>query len=140
MQSINLDKLKSESRIITFLGKDFELGYLPAGLAIPLVHKYQEILRKQTDLAGGESFEQVKALQVTHAVELENDAIELVAFFCSWFDQGYTPERVAQEATKAMVDFFFQEIIMAIIESSVTDTGSDESSGGSKKKSAGTGS
>ncbi|WP_256254706.1 hypothetical protein [Treponema phagedenis] len=35
MKMVNLDLLKAESVKIKFLEKEFEIGYIPSGLAIP---------------------------------------------------------------------------------------------------------
>lgn len=43
---INLDLLRSESQKVTSLGKEFEVGYIPSGLAIPLIENHNKNIKR----------------------------------------------------------------------------------------------
>ena len=65
---INLDLLRSESQKVKFLGKEFEVGYIPSGLAIPLIENHNKNIKEQK-----ESDSQEKLLK---------DNIKSVSLFC----------------------------------------------------------
>ena len=46
-QLVNLDALRAESRKVLFLGQEFEIGYIPSGLAIPLFFQAEDGIRDQ---------------------------------------------------------------------------------------------
>ncbi|MEL5717210.1 MAG: hypothetical protein P1P66_00550, partial [Treponema pedis] len=46
---INLDLLRAESQRVKFLGKEFEIGYIPSGLAIPLLENHNKNIREQKE-------------------------------------------------------------------------------------------
>lgn len=111
---LNLDALRAPSKKIQFLGHEFEVGYIPSGLAIPLSERFQALDKKQRAAAGGEDIPTLLRYQKEKGAEVEDDTIRFVADFCAWWEPNITPERVAKEADKPMVDAFFVEIVKAI--------------------------
>jgi hypothetical protein len=136
-QIINLDALRAESRIITFLEKEYELGYIPSGAAIPILQAYNGLCEKQAKAAGGNDLDALRRYEKTGADEIVRDTIEFVARFCAFFYPDVTPESIAKNATREMVDMFFMEIIGAIIRNSSLGKKAGEKTGDAKKNRTG---
>jgi len=136
---LNLDALRAPSRKVLFLGRDYELGYIPSGAAIPMLEAYNELLRKQTEAAGSSDLEAHLRYQEEHARECVDDSIDFIAEFCAFFHPEVTRDEVAREASKEMVDSFFVEIIRSIVENSARAASKAEAEGGegSKKNTTG---
>ncbi|MDR1420627.1 MAG: hypothetical protein LBI86_09655 [Treponema sp.] len=134
---LNLDALRAPSRKVRFLGRDYELGYIPAGAAIPIYDAYTRLLEKQTREAGGQDVAAHLRYAETHAGDVVEDTIGFVARFCSFFYPEVTCEEVARDASKDMVDAFFVEIIGAIVRNSAAGKASGEERRDTKKNGTG---
>ena len=130
---LNLDKLKAESRKVIFLSKEYELGYIPSGAAIPLIESYNDLLSKQAKAAGGMDIETSLRYAKEHAEDVVKDSIDFITKFCSFFYPEVTKEEIAKDASKEMVDAFFTEIITAIVRNSRSEGSPEESDNESKK-------
>ena len=135
---LNLDALKAPSKKIQFLGKQYELGYIPSGAAIPLIESYNALLKKQTDAAGGTDLDASLRYAESHAQEVMEDTIDFVFRFCSFFYQDIKRDDIVHEATKAMVETFFMEIITAIVKNAGMQSSGAEAEGDKKKALTGT--
>ncbi|QQO10093.1 hypothetical protein [Breznakiella homolactica] len=138
-ETINLDALRAPSRKIVFLGREYELGYIPSGAAIPMIESYNELLQKQTKAAGGMDLDSSLRYAEENAKEVVEDSIDFIARFCSFFYPDVTRDEISREASKEMVDQFFMEIISSIVRNSARgNTGeSGGDSGDSKKNTTG---
>lgn len=105
---VNLDILKTEkSRKVKFLGKTFELSYIPCGIAIPLVEKHNEQYRKELELAAKS--------QTPSKAESYQHEIDQVSMFCSFFEPDFTEEYIALHATDKQLVAMYTHIVDAII-------------------------
>lgn len=116
---INLDQLRAPSRKILFLGQEFEIGYIPAGLSIPVLDLYQKQVRGQK-----ESDSQEKLLR---------DNADMVSGFCSYYNKDFTLEYVLKTASAAQIAAFYQQVLTAIVENFASEGASEPS----KKKETG---
>ncbi len=97
---INLDSLKAESQKVKFLKKEFEVGYIPSGLSIPLIDDFNKNLKEQN-----ESDSQEKIMQ---------DEIKSVSIFCSFYESEFTEEYLTKNATASQIDSFYKILVTAI--------------------------
>lgn len=102
MTFTNLDELRAESKSVKFLGKDFEVGYIPSGLAIPLLEQYNNDVKNQKETDSQE--------------KLLNDAIRFVSLFCSHYESEFTEEYLKRNATDKQLDAMRRIIFISIIE------------------------
>lgn len=97
----NLDALRVESQKVQFLGKEFEVGYIPSGLSIPLLETYNKSIEEQkTD-------ESPK--------KLLEDNVKAVSLFCSFYDDTFTSDYLLKNASNSQIVAMYQIIITAII-------------------------
>lgn len=97
----NLDALRAESQKVQFLGKEFEVGYIPSGLSIPLLETYNKSIEEQkTD-------ESPK--------KLLEDNVKAVSLFCSFYDDTFTSDYLLKNASNSQIVAMYQIIITAII-------------------------
>jgi hypothetical protein len=136
-KAVNLDSLRAPSRIVTFLGRDYETGYIPSGASIPLLVSYQAMADKQAAGAGGRGYEESLRYAAEHTEEVVPDEIRVVAKYCSFFYPDVTEETVAREASREMVDAFFRELILSIVRNSAAGAkeGAEGSDAAGEKKS-----
>lgn len=126
---INLDTLRAESKKVQFLKKKFEVGYIPSGLAIPLLDNHNENLKTQK-----EDDPQEKIMQ---------DEIRSVSVFCSFYEPEFTEEYISKNASPDQVDAFYKIIVYAIVDNFLKsqDTnageGKDSEESSSEKKTTG---
>jgi len=130
---INLDALRAESRKVIFLGREYELGYIPSGAAIPIYEAYSELVARQTAAAGGADAQATIRYTQEHAGEIVDDTINFTAAFCRFFYPDVTTEEVRTEASKEMVEAFFTEIIRAIVLNSMRGAPEGGASGEDKE-------
>lgn len=102
---INLDTLKAESRKVKFLGKEFEVGYIPSGLAIPLVENHNENIKTQKETDPPE--------------KIMKDEIKSISIFCSFYEPEFTEKYLQENATAAQIDAFYKILVFAIFENFV---------------------
>ncbi|MGP1443669.1 hypothetical protein [Treponema sp.] len=117
-QLINLDALRAESRKVLFLGHEFEIGYIPSGLAIPLIENHNKDIQEQKESDSKE--------------KIMSDEIRAVSLFCSFYDSAFTEDFLRKHASKAQIDSMYTMLIFAIYENFVKKvpdekTGADES-------------
>ncbi len=134
---LNLDALRAPSRKVRFLGKEYELGYIPSGAAIPVMEAFNALRAKQAAAAGSESKEDLDRYARERNREITDDTITFVAGFCSFFYPEVTRETIAMEANKDMVDIFFSEIVRSIIENSARSRSGEVDGDASKKNMTG---
>ncbi|WP_449189407.1 hypothetical protein [Treponema lecithinolyticum] len=114
----NLDALRAESQKVQFLGKEFEVGYIPSGLSIPLLETYNKSIEEQkTD-------ESPK--------KLLEDNVKAVSLFCSFYDNTFTAEYLLKNASNSQIVSMYQIIVTAIIRNLGIVT-SDEMASAEKK-------
>jgi hypothetical protein len=115
---INLDALRAESKKIIFLGREYELGYIPSGASIPIMDAYQSLYAKQILAAGGGGVDDMARYASECSEEIVEDSITFVHRFCSFFYPEVTRKEISLEASREMVDAFFTEIITSIVRNS----------------------
>lgn len=98
---INLDQLRAESQKVQFLGKEFEVGYIPSGLSIPLLENHNQMIAEQK-----EDDSQAK---------LFNDNIKSVSVFCSFYEPEFTEDYIRKNATGDQVVIMYELILQAIL-------------------------
>ena len=121
-QIVNLDALRAESRKVRFLGKEFEIGYIPSGLAIPLIENHNKDIQEQKESDSKE--------------KIMRDEIHAVSLFCSFYDHSFTEEFLSKNASKAQIDSMYTMLIFAIFENfvkKVPDEKAGENEGAEKK-------
>jgi len=97
----NLDALRAESQKVQFLGQEFEVGYIPSGLSIPLLETYNKSIEEQkTD-------ESPK--------KLLEDNVKAVSLFCSFYDGAFTSDYLLKNASNSQIVAMYQIIVTAII-------------------------
>ena len=97
----NLDALRAASQKVQFLGKEFEVGYIPSGLSIPLLETYNKSIEEQkTD-------ESPK--------KLLEDNVKAVSLFCSFYDDTFTSDYLLKNASNSQIVVMYQIIVTAII-------------------------
>lgn len=114
----NLDALRAESQKVQFLGQEFEVGYIPSGLSIPLLETYNKSIEEQkTD-------ESPK--------KLLEDNVNAVSLFCSFYDNTFTTEYLLKNASNSQIVSMYQIIVTAIIRN-LGNVASDEMASAEKK-------
>lgn len=127
---INLDRLRAEGkRGVQFLGKKFDMSFIPCGLSIPLLEAHNAEVERERKLA-----EAGKSLSTREMLENELHAVSL---FCSFYYKEFTKEFLSRNATDKELMSMYLEIVRAIVDSfGVGNAGeaSDEEAAGDKKK------
>jgi len=114
----NLDALRAESQKVQFLGQEFEVGYIPSGLSIPLLETYNKSIEEQkTD-------ESPK--------KLLEDNVKAVSLFCSFYDDTFTSDYLLKNASNSQIVAMYQIIITAIIRN-LGNVAADEMASAEKK-------
>ncbi|MGF7110181.1 hypothetical protein [Treponema pedis] len=98
---INLDLLRAESQRVKFLGKEFEIGYIPSGLAIPLLENHNKNIREQKETDSTE--------------KILKDNIKSVSLFCSFYESDFTEEFLMKNASDKQIQQMYELIVFAII-------------------------
>lgn len=122
---INLDLLRSESQKVKFLGKEFEVGYIPSGLAIPLIENHNKNIKEQKETDSPE--------------KLLKDNIKSVSIFCSFYEPNFTEEFLSKQASDKQIEQMYQLIVLAILKnfSAAVSNDDSESSTSVEKKTTG---
>ena len=102
---VNLDALRAESKKVLFLDKEFEIGYIPSGLAIPLIENHNKDIQEQKESDSNE--------------KIMSDEIRAVSLFCSFYEPSFTEEFLRKNASKAQIDSMYTMLIFAIFENFV---------------------
>lgn len=97
----NLDALRAESQKVQFLGKEFEVGYIPSGLSIPLLETYNKSIEEQKTDGSPK--------------KLLEDNVKAVSLFCSFYDDTFTSDYLLKNASNSQIVAMYQIIITAII-------------------------
>lgn len=108
---VNLDVLRCESVTVQFLGKQFEVGYIPSGIAIPVLENHNQNLATQTEHDSQE--------------KLINDTVKSVAIFCSFYEPEFTEEYIKKHTTVAQLEAMYQHIVTAIVTTFPVDAAAD---------------
>ena len=123
---VNLDSLRAESRKVQFLGKEFEIGYIPSGLAIPLIENHNANLESQKEYMEDKE-------------RLLSDNIRSGSLFCSFYEPEFTQEYLRANATLSQIEQMYSQLVYAILtnftEYAAKDGGTD--SGTTEKKTTG---
>lgn len=122
---INLDLLRTESQKVKFLGKEFEVGYIPSGLAIPLIENHNKNIKEQKETDSPE--------------KLLKDNIKSVSIFCSFYEPDFTEELLSKSASEKQIEQMYQLIVLAILKnfSAAVSNDDSESSTSVEKKTTG---
>ncbi|CEM62226.1 hypothetical protein DWQ65_03150 [Treponema phagedenis] len=126
MKMVNLDLLKAESVKIKFLEKEFEIGYIPSGLAIPLLDNHNQNVETQKEDDPPE--------------KLFHDTVRSVSLFCSFFHPEFTEEYLLKNATAQQINAMYQSIVYAILTnftSAIPNDGEDDTGEVTEKKTTG---
>ena len=110
---INLDLLRNESQKVKFLGKEFEVGYIPSGLAIPLIENHNKNIKEQKETDSPE--------------KLLNDNIKSVSIFCSFYEPDFTEEFLSKNASDKQIEQMYQLIVLAILKNFSAAVSNDDS-------------
>ena len=114
----NLDTLRAESQKVKFLDEEFEVGYIPSGLSIPLLETYNKSIEEQkTD-------ESPK--------KLLEDNVKAVSLFCSFYNENFTADYLLKNASNSQIIAMYQIIVTAIIRN-LGNVETDETGGNEKK-------
>lgn len=110
---INLDLLRSESQKVKFLGKEFEVGYIPSGLAIPLIENHNKNIKEQKETDSPE--------------KLLKDNIKSVSIFCSFYEPDFTEEFLSKQASDKQIEQMYLLIVLAIVKNFSAAVSNDDS-------------
>ncbi len=94
---INLDVLRAESQKVLFLGKEFEVGYIPCGAGIPIMENFKKTMELKENQK-----------------EFSDSVVHLVSLFCSFTDKSFTEDFIRENASDRQVSGFFMLIAEAI--------------------------
>lgn len=122
---INLDQLRAESVRVQFLGKKFEIGYIPSGLAIPLIENHNKNVKEQKETDSNE--------------KIINDEIRSIAVFCSFYEKDFTEDYLRLNATEKQIDAMYRLIVEAIFNNFIQEANpnTSESDSSLEKKTIG---
>ena len=98
-----LEELKFSKQVVSFLGHDFSLGFIPLGQSIPLIQSYQEMIKMEKD-----------SRTSTH--ELLMAKVEMVANFCSFIYPQIDQQYILEHAQLAELDTFFVKLIQCVVQ------------------------
>ena len=130
---INLDSLRARNKeIVQFLGKKFDLSYIPCGVSIPILEAHNAQIQKELAL--------IEKKKEPDYKEVLNANIELVSIFCSFYEKEFTKEYIAKNATSESLAIMYNKIVQAIVLSFPEDEKSEsdeETESEDKKKQTG---
>lgn len=125
---LNLDILKTApTRIVQFLGTEFDLSYIPCGIAIPLIEAHNAQIKKELN-------QSEKKPTQKEMIDLE---LKMVTLFCNFYAEEFTADYIAKNATDKQLLAMYTQIVQSIIENfgiSAPETDTDKTS---KKKQIG---
>ena len=105
---LNLDELISEKRQVKFLGTEFELGYIPCGLSIPILKLHNAQIERELEA-------NKKGSELSQEELLENE-IRVVSTFCSFYDPRFDSSFIAKNATDKQLYAMYVQIVSSIVE------------------------
>lgn len=89
-----------------FLRKEFELSYIPCGIAIPLIETHNAQIKKEAAFKD-------KQPEPQEMVQVE---LKMVSLFCKFYEKEFTEEYIAKNATDKQLLAMYMQIIQAITE------------------------
>jgi hypothetical protein len=114
---INIDLLKSKSRIVRFLGYDFDVSYIPAAIEVPFFDEYQRQIKEQ----GGEDFdiEKIKEWNADPKNKQKGvtDLARLVSIYTSYYQPEIDAEQLLRDCNNKMLNGFFGELFKTMANS-----------------------
>lgn len=116
-----LEELKFSKQVVSFLGHDFSLGFIPLGQSIPLIQSYQEMIKMEKDSR-------------TSTQELLMAKVEMVANFCSFIYPHIDQKYILEHAQLAELDNFFVKLIQCVVQELSALNQSGEQAEPAKKK------
>lgn len=125
---INLDSLKAKNKkVVQFLGKKFDVSYIPSGISIPLLEAHNAQIKKEQQLA-----KENKQPSVEETLWHE---IKQISSFCGFYEKEFTENFIAKNATDKQLLAMYTLIVDSIVENfGVPATDSDDTAQPKKKQ------
>lgn len=125
---INLDSLKAKNKkVVQFLGKKFDVSYIPSGISIPLLEAHNAQIKKQKQLA--------KEKKQPSTEETLWHEIKQISTLCGFYEKEFTENFIAKNATDKQLLAMYTLIVNAIIENfGVPATDGDDTAQPKKKQ------
>lgn len=125
---INLDSLKAKNKkVVQFLGKKFDVSYIPSGISIPLLEAHNAQIKKQKQLA-----KENKQPAVEETLWHE---IKQISTLCGFYEKEFTKDFIAKNATDKQLLAMYTLIVDSIIENfGVPVTDNDDTAQPKKKQ------
>ena len=125
---INLDSLKAKNKkIVQFLGKKFDVSYIPSGISIPLLEAHNAQIKKEQQLA--------KEKKQPAVEETLRHEIKQISSLCGFYEKEFTENFIAKNATDKQLLAMYTLIVNAIIENfGVPVTDNDDTAQPKKKQ------
>ncbi len=116
-----LEELENPKQVVSFLGHDFSLGFIPLGQSIPLIQGYQDMMKL-------EKHPQTSTQQLLMA------KVDMIANFCSFVYPHIDQKYILEHAQLAELDSFFVKLIQCVIQELTTLNQSQGQTEASKKR------
>lgn len=125
---INLDSLKAKNKkVVQFLGKKFDVSYIPSGISIPLLEAHNAQIKKQKQLA--------KENKQPSTEETLWHEIKQISTLCGFYEKEFTENFIAKNATDKQLLVMYTLIVDSIVENfGVPATDSDDTAHPKKKQ------
>lgn len=127
---INLDSLKAKNKkVVQFLGKKFDVSYIPSGISIPLLEAHNAQIKKQKQLA--------KEKKQPSTEETLWHEIKQISTLCGFYEKEFTENFIAKNATDKQLLAMYTLIVDSIIENFGVPATDDNDTEQPKKKQTG---
>lgn len=127
---INLDSLKVKNKkIVQFLGKKFDVSYIPSGISIPLLEAHNAQIKKEKQLA--------KENKKPAVEETLRHEIKQISTLCVFYEKEFTEDFIAKNATDKQLLAMYTLIVASIVENFGTPATDDNDTAQPKKKQTG---
>lgn len=127
---INLDSLKAKNKkVVQFLGKKFDVSYIPSGISIPLLEAHNAQIKKQKQLA--------KENKQPSTEETLWHEIKQISTLCGFYEKEFTENFIAKNATDKQLLAMYTLIVDSIIENFGVPATGDNDTAQPKKKQTG---
>lgn len=127
---INLDSLKAKNKkVVQFLGKKFDVSYIPSGISIPLLEAHNAQVKKGKQLA--------KENKKPTTEEALRHEIKQISTLCGFYEKEFTENFIAKNATDKQLLAMYTLIVNAIIENFGVPATDDDDTAQPKKKQTG---
>lgn len=125
---INLDSLKAKNKkVVQFLGKKFDVSYIPSGISIPLLEAHNAQVKKGKQLA--------KENKKPTTEEALRHEIKQISTLCGFYEKEFTEDFIAKNATDKQLLAMYTLIVDSIVENfGVPATDSDDTAQPKKKQ------